>query len=167
MLSPIGAMAWIILSCISGPNMATVNYRPTPKGGLAVSGSTLEGTEELIQLLSRFDGQARATAKRTLYTVANPIMTEAKKITPVYTGNLRGSGQVQQPEERGDTISVTLGFGNTAVKYAIFVHEKLNARHKAPTQAKFLERPLLEAASTIEGRMAVEIRKDLEAVAKR
>ena len=37
------------------------------------------------------------------------------------------------------TKSVLVGYGNDAVDYAIYVHEDLEAKHAAGTQAKFLE----------------------------
>lgn len=167
--------------------MATVTRQTVQHGKYTfenvISGMTLQGTEELTQTLSRLNGLARQSAKLALYSIANKIMEAAKLITPVSgwawrnggwvavksgsKGNLRASGQVQNAEEHGDTVSVTMGFGNSAVKYAIFVHERLGLRHRPPTKAKFLEEPLLAMASTIESRMAVEIRKDLEAMAAR
>lgn len=70
-------------------------------------------------------------------------MTEAKERTPVDTGTLRGSGYVDLPQDQGDRITQTFGFGGAASDYALIVHERLDVNH--PTgQAKFLESVVLE-----------------------
>jgi hypothetical protein len=53
-----------------------------------------------------------------------------------------------------------LGFGGPSAPYAVIVHENLNVRHQVG-QAKFLERPLNEAARGLAERIAAEVRRQM------
>lgn len=130
-----------------------------------LSGITLDGWSGLQDALARFNGDALAAAEGALYRVAEEIMTAAKKLTPVDTGNLRASGHVLKPEVQGSSITVTLGFGGPAgsgegqnkdVGYAVPVHERLDLNHPVG-QAKYLEQPMLEAARDLEARLRDQI----------
>ena len=92
-------------------------------------------------------------------------MTAAKALTPVLTGSLRASGQVASPEVRSEGARVTMGFGNSAVGYAVHVHENLQAHHPVG-QAKFLEQPLNEARNGMDARLAAELRAEIERAAR-
>jgi len=136
-------------------------YRP--KSGprrTILSGMTLEGTEELLSAINAFDGLARQKLAVVLYRRAEEIMTEAKGLTPVDTGNLKASGHVQKPVITDSGVSVTLGFGGPAAPYALPVHERLDVRHRIG-QAKFLETPMLAAAKTLEATLAAALRAEL------
>lgn len=135
-----------------------------------LTGITVEGTDGLQAALQAFGASALDAASGALYRVAEEIMTKAKELTPVDTGNLRASGHVLPPERTDRWITVTLGFGGPAgtgkgqdkdVGYAIPVHERLDMTHKPPGQAKYLEQPMLEAAAELEGRLAAELRAEL------
>ena len=100
-----------------------------------------------------------ATVVAALYGIAEEIMTESKEIVPVDTGNLKSTGHVQRPELHGRVAEVTLGYGGTAangeeVGYAWWVHETLEAHHKEPSKAKYLEDPINEHMNDIDGRLA-------------
>lgn len=112
------------------------------------------GFPQLTATLKRLGAAGEGAAGAALYREGERIMTEAKRRTPVLTGALRGSGQVVRDGPR----RVILAFGNAAVTYAIFVHENLRAQHMVG-EAKFLERPLLEAAKDMDARLAAEVRR--------
>lgn len=115
------------------------------------------GFPQLAAAIRALAERGPKAALGALYREGERIVTEAKRRTPVKWGHLRDSGQVVAD---GPT-RVVLAFGNNAVTYAVPVHENLAARH--PTgEAKFLERPLLEAARDIDARLAAEIRRDVE-----
>jgi len=99
-----------------------------------------------------------------LFKQGNIIMTQAKELTPVDTGALRSSGFVEAAKRMGKRIVVTMGFGGTAQRYALFVHEDLNARHNPPTQAKFLETPARAAKKRIRLGVIGAVRKAIKAV---
>lgn len=101
-------------------------------------------------------------ARRGALAIAENIMTEAKRLCPVETGALRGSGLVRLAEAETGRLIVTLGFGGPAAPYAGIVHERLDVRHRPPTQAKFLEVPVNHAAPTIPAELAARIRRGLQ-----
>lgn len=118
----------------------------------------LEGAAELEATLRRFGAAGRAELAGALYREGEAIMTEAKSLCPVDTGALRASGQVRPPFNDGEALVVEMGFGNTAVNYALYVHEDLTAHHENG-QAKFLEQPLLEHRDLLLHRLAEEIQR--------
>jgi hypothetical protein len=118
---------------------------------------TVTGFPKLEAALRRLGDRGPRAGLGALYREGERIMTEAKRRTPVATGALRASGQVVTD---GPT-RVVLAFGNAAATYAVFVHEDLQARHMNG-EAKFLERPLLEAARDMDKRLAAEVRREVE-----
>jgi hypothetical protein len=90
----------------------------------------IEGLQELRDKLRANAPKARHAVKKTLYQFANEVMGESLQVVPVLTGALMGTGKVQEPVEDGPTISVTMGYGDEAVGYAIYVHEALEGPHE-------------------------------------
>lgn len=92
-----------------------------------------------------------------MYQLGESIMTKAKLLCPVDTGNLRSTGHVEPPKHEGGRVIVRLAFGGSATDYAIYVHENLLARHPVG-QAKYLEQPFLEEAPKLGAVIAGAIR---------
>ena len=68
-----------------------------------------------------------------------PIFEESQRLVPVDTGELKRSGFIETRRSATGT-QAAIGYGRYGrPRYASFVHENLNMRHAAPTQAKFLE----------------------------
>lgn len=132
---------------------------------MSANRTELVGGPRLTAALRRAGTLGPAFVGRALYREAETIMTEAKLRTPVDTGALRASGQVTPPSVTGTHVTITLGFGNNAVGYAIYVHENLTARHPVG-EAKYLERPLLEAVRGMEQRLAGAVRTELARAAR-
>lgn len=122
-----------------------------------------------------------ATAGAALRRLAETVMTEAKRRAPVGHGRsdelqgvLRASGVVAQPVQDGQTVSVTLGFGDgPSAPYALAVHEHLS-KHSPPswqkakggvhfspmnTGPKYLEGPFLEITGA--GKLEQQVADDL------
>ncbi len=114
---------------------------------------TITGLGELKAVLQRWPAQGGMAIAQGLYEQAETIMTKAKALTPVDTGNLRASGHVLPPHLEGSQLVVTLGFGGPAASYAVWVHERLNVHHPVG-QAKFLETAVLEAMRTLKSELA-------------
>lgn len=99
---------------------------------------------------------------------ANLLATDAKRVTPVDLGALRNSIVVSSPEIKGAVVSVEVGAGGPAAPYALAVHEippppakspgGRSARHKPPTQWKFLETPARQRIPGMADRLAKTIR---------
>ncbi len=89
-----------------------------------------EMTAKLLTIRDKFPDRVAAA----LYTIAQQIMTEAKRRCPVAKdgGVLRASGTVEKPVRSGKRISITLGFGGAASAYAIAVHETISP-HDPPS----------------------------------
>lgn len=114
-----------------------------------------------------------AAAAQALYEEGEKSMTAAKRITPWLTGTLRASGYVKPPERTSGsmfgivkTIVVTLGFGGASAPYAVYVHENLRAKHKAPTQAKFLEATMLQRRTGLTARLGRRIQELVRAATR-
>lgn len=120
-----------------------------------------KGGEEVMRALRLLGEKAPDAMGKALYQEGNDILREAKVLTPVDTGVLKGSAFVNLPEVSGAEVSVTLGYGQAASAYAEIQHEELSYYHKPPTQAKFLEQPFQEAANNgIEQRIAYKLQQE-------
>lgn len=94
-----------------------------------------------------------------LYTEFSAVMEDSKaNYVPVDQGTLRDSGYVKDPVIEGEHISVEMGYGGPDIPYALIQHEDLTFNHPGGRQAKYLERPMLEAAPGMTARMAPRIR---------
>lgn len=122
----------------------------------------VKGVDKAMAKLSRLGPKVRQALRAALYQEAEAIMGASKEIVPVDTSALKTSGHVRPPEEQGGAITVTLGYGGPAAPYAIYVHERLDVRHKPPTQAKYLEQPAKEAATGMGHRLGQKLRNALE-----
>jgi hypothetical protein len=155
--------------------MAAPVFQPSVRAasGRQFTGLVLEGAEELRAALAALGARAIGAAALALNEAAEEIMTEAKRRTPVDTGNLRASGHVAPPEIGVDgVVRETLGFGGPAgtgnrgetnaeaVGYAVPVHYDLAKRHPVG-QALFLESAMLDAAGGLEAKLAESLRAEL------
>lgn len=122
----------------------------------------LNGADVMKRTLQRLGENAERELGAALFAEGSAIMAQSKQIVPVDTGALRASGTVLLPEKRNSKVTVTMGYGGTAVGYAIPVHEKLSARHKSPTRAKYLEGPFRAAMNGMLGRIAGRLRNALQ-----
>ena len=125
---------------------------------------TLEGGDKLRAVLAQLGEQATEKLGGALFRQANFIMTESQDLCPVDIGTLRASGHVELPEMNGTSVSVQLGYGGAAEDYAVIVHEDLNPKtfSVAGTGPKYLERPMLEAASTLEAKLARDLKLEVK-----
>ena len=125
----------------------------------------LSGLNVLLQKLTALGKKADTIAGAALYQEAEAIMTKSKEQCPVDFGNLRATGTVAPPENRGGHMVVELGYGGPAVKYAIVQHEAMNYQHTVG-KAKYLEDPMLEAVNGMEQRLGQRIAKGIEDAAR-
>lgn len=63
---------------------------------------------------------------------------KSQQVVPVDTGNLKGSA-FTRAEGQGFNTDVHVGY---TASYAIYVHERLDLRHKPGKQAKYLSQPV-------------------------
>jgi len=136
----------------------------------------IKGADELKKLLSELAKQYPEIARAALYRQAEiRIMTPSKQyFVPVRDGHLRNSGHVVAEK---DQVKVTLGFGGPAgignsgptnsqdVGYAIVQHENLDFAH-AVGEAKYLEKPVMEALPNLPVWIAEDMWRDIEKMVK-
>ena len=118
----------------------------------------LEGVREMRRQFDVIGKQFIDDASASLLSAAEVVLTFSKRsFAPVDLGPLRASGVTAGPERKGTTIRVVIAYGSPAVDYAIVQHEETDFEHSVGV-AKYLERPLLEAARSLLGSIAKDVR---------
>jgi len=118
---------------------------------------TLEGMDDLQRVLKNLKDQSGAVMGQALYEEANVIFANSQVLVPVDTGVLRGSGGVSAPQMGTRGYFVDIFYGGPAAPYALYVHEIIGNYHNPPTQAKYLERPLMDRIPAIQQNLAKRI----------
>ena len=91
---------------------------------------TIRGDKKVRAFLMSIAKTTPVKLGAAVYHIGNEIMTESKKRTPVDLGALKGSGQIDAPKITPKGASVRMGYGDSAVDYALIVHEDTEAFHK-------------------------------------
>lgn len=116
---------------------------------------------DFIAKMEAFHDRAKEAAAMALFEEATDIMEKpngARDQAPVDTTALRESGKVLEPVITTDSVTVTLGFGDSAIPYAHRQHEELEWRHPVHGKAKYLEDPINEASQGFMERIAARVR---------
>ena len=108
----------------------------------------IKGLDKLEARLRRGIPQAKQNVKVELYQFGEEVMAESKSRVPVDTGALMSTGKVAPPEESGNVIKVTLGYGDEAAGYALYVHEALEGSR--PPSPNWSWTKAVEAGKTIQ-----------------
>jgi hypothetical protein len=93
---------------------------------------------------------------RSLYNIARGILSEANKLVPIKTGDLKRSGKIVPVMLSSGVKTYVIVY---TMSYALKVHEDLDAFHPVG-QAKYLEVPFRMASSTVRRTLAEDIRRD-------
>lgn len=99
---------------------------------------TLKGTKDVLKNAEKAMQRWERALRSAVYLEGNNIMSISKRLVPVDTGTLKGSGYVTLPERYGREIISELGYGGPAKAYAEIQHENLHYRHPRGGQAKYL-----------------------------
>lgn len=116
---------------------------------------------EFMAGLKAFHERAMQATAMALFDEATDIMEKpdgARDQAPVDTTALRESGKVLEPVTTANSVSVTIGFGDSAIPYAHRQHEELEWRHPKHGKAKYLEDPINEASQGFMERIAARVR---------
>ena len=108
--------------------------------------SAITGIEVVNKTIGKSITRAKNTISEALHRCAEIILQRSQKYVPVDTGALKASGQIVVEGNRQATTSRVIYGGKAETYYALYVHENLEAKHAAPTCAKFLERAARESA---------------------
>lgn len=120
------------------------------------NGASLSGVAALSRKLTRLKEKFPDEVARALFIETEIEVKEAKRRTPVDTGELRASVHQVGPTRQFRTIYTLIVAGGPAAPYAIFVHENLEAFHKVG-QAKYIESVIFESRPFIAARVAKRI----------
>lgn len=96
--------------------------------------------DDVIDIMKQFEDASPDIMMEAL----EPNFEQSKVYCPKQTGALVNSGYLENTTFRGQP-RVEIGYakgGNP--RYAVMVHENLDRYHAPPTQAKFLERAIME-----------------------
>ncbi len=92
----------------------------------------IRGLDRLSDKLLAAVPAAKAEVSGVVYRFAEEVMSISKERVPVDTGALMSTGKVTLPVVEGEEITVTLGYGDESVGYALYVHEALEGA-RAPS----------------------------------
>lgn len=101
-----------------------------------------QGLDEVSRVLGRARTAERVMA-RAVFSEAETVLNESKKIVPVDTGVLKNSGAVSPPQIEPGAVEVEITYGGAAAPYALYVHEDPDARHEPGKTYKYLEIPVM------------------------
>ena len=113
----------------------------------------LNGDEQLVKALKSGKEKSPQAIAQAIWEEANIIFAKSQILVPVDTGVLRGSGGVSAPQMGNQGYFVDIFYGGPAAPYALYVHEIIGNYHNPPTQAKYLEQPLMEAMDGLQSRL--------------
>ncbi len=104
----------------------------------------MKGVAEWKKVVKTLGAAMPVSVASALMVEAETVMTQSKLQVPLDEGVLRSSGTVDKPRKRGNTISVTIGYGGAAKDYAEAQHENMDYYHRTGS-AKYLQRPMEHA----------------------
>jgi|APSaa5957512535_1039671.scaffolds.fasta_scaffold150871_1 hypothetical protein len=125
---------------------------------MAGFGIKVTGLGKAQQLVSSQGAKTATALDVALFEVANDLFNKSQRLVPVDKGMLRGSGSLSKEAKLGGT-EFFVTYGGPAAPYALFVHEDMNAKHDAPTQAKYLEMPFIRARASLKRTIEAKIRQ--------
>jgi hypothetical protein len=133
----------------------------SPTRSLGRTDSQILGVDELLRRMEQMPRVALEALKQAMRQELEAVLSLAKKKAPVDSGRLRASGYVTPPEiEGGVVLNGEVGF---SAEYAVYVHEKTEARHVVG-EAKFLEKAINERSKGYAERLAARTRKLFESM---
>jgi hypothetical protein len=109
-----------------------------------------EGLQPIMAVLHNISPNVTGFLVSSETSLAIDIFNLSQKQVPVDTGHLRSTGAVSDPDITQGSVEVTIGY---SAPYALFVHEDLQAHHKPPTKAKYLEDPFNTVMGNLESRL--------------
>lgn len=87
------------------------------------------------------------------------VFKPSQALVPVDTGLLKSTGHVRVGRDGNDRLHGSVVYDTD---YAIYVHENPAARHKAPTQWKFIEQPFVDNAERVAEAVLASILKEFD-----
>jgi len=124
----------------------------------------ITGEKEMLAKLMKYQKDYKKAFAKALYKAAEKIMTKSKRdYVPVDLGALRSSGHVSSPRISKVNVTVQLSYGGPSAPYAIVQHENLDYAHTVG-EAKYLEKPMMEAMKTLASDLVNDIDKEINII---
>lgn len=115
--------------------------------------SIREQMKQVEENISAVVNELKDVTADVLDEALRPTFEKALIFTPVDSGDLKASGFLETRSSQ-NRVQAELGFGKGGKpEYAVFVHERTDLNHKAPTKAKFLQAAIEEDLDDIPGRL--------------
>jgi len=135
----------------------TVAAKPSEGGYIR---SIREQMKTIIGNVQRVIDRIEKVTPEALVFGVQPIFDKSQELVPVDTGDLKASGFIEtRPTSAG--VGVFVGYGRFGRPfYAGFVHERLDLRHAAGKQAKFLEAAVNQHLGDFERRVALFLSRE-------
>jgi len=138
--------------------------RITSRTNQSEARATKDVRAQMAEVQRRFSNLVKAVPGVTevaIFHALEPIYDQSQIFVPVDTGKLKESGFIRTSSRRDGAAGV-VGYGAAGNPfYAVYVHERLDLKHDAPTQAKYLEEAVKEKFSEFESRLADSMKRSL------
>lgn len=136
---------------VVGMKSVTAPRYPSEAGYVAQMNEQVQMLEDQIRsIVDQFEN----VTNEIMLEALQPVFDETQRIVPVDHGDLKESGYLEITGSK-KAPRVELGYGHGGhPRYAAYVHEITQYQHAAPTQAKFVERPMLQDLDGIRERIA-------------
>lgn len=132
------------------------NVRPSQAGYTRAIRAQMK---QIVDNMQKVIKAIHATSKPALQYALQPIYDDSQVLVPVDKGPLKASGFIEvRDTARGVTGVVGYAKGGNP-HYAVYVHERMDLQHSAPTQAKFLEEPVMRHLRNIPARYASYVKQ--------
>lgn len=114
-----------------------------------------DGVAVIGRALNKLVAHMETEAEFVAYEALRPTFELSQEYTPLDTGDLRSSGELEmRVRGRRKEHVCEISYGKSGIPfYTVFVHENLDVAHLPPTSAKFLSRALAEDMGNIERRI--------------
>lgn len=125
---------------------------------------SIEGLDRLNTQLDEMIAKIRKGAEKGVYRHGSSVLAKADERVPVDTGALKSTGKVTLPEWSGDSVGVTVGYGDESVSYALAVHENMNPNvkwNRPGSGPKYLENPHKEMQDELPGAIRDAVAEEL------
>lgn len=105
----------------------------------------ITGQNKVVREMNKRIAQVKARTRGGMQEAALVVRREAQLLTPVNTGNLKGSAYTEITSDLRRGVGAVIGY---TAAYAPYVHENLDAHH-AVGQARFLATALVKKAKEV------------------
>lgn len=99
---------------------------------------TITGLPLVLKKLHAVTTAQEAVIGTNLKKAGLYLQRQSQKVTPVLSGDLKGSANTRNIGGKGFQTDIVVSYGST-VNYAIYVHEMIDNKHKKGKIAKYLE----------------------------